>query len=287
MATYASAGYLATLGVPLLRGRDVTPEESRHTAHVALVSEATARTFWPEGDPIGKHFKLDLHFSGKLEDFEVIGMVGDVHFANLSRIDPAHVYLNAPAERPEWMMVRTAGDPAAALAAIRAAAARIDPDLPRGLTTVSLEQGPLQMQRALAEMYGEFAGLLAILAVVLAGIGIYGVMSYLGELPCERDRRADGARRRGQRRAASGHSARRGRWRPAASWTLRRRRPVEAPQRDARLPGSSDLLYGLPWWDLLTFLGITVFLAAVAALASAVPARRALRVDPMTALRGD
>lgn len=62
-------------------------------AHVSVIRESTARHFWPGEDPIGKHFQLDKQFDGKLSDYEVIGIVKDVRFANLTRIDPAHVYL--------------------------------------------------------------------------------------------------------------------------------------------------------------------------------------------------
>ena len=95
LAGYASDNYLNTLGIGILRGRNFTAQESATGAHVAVISAAAARLFWPNEDPLGKHFQLDLHFDGKLTEFEVIGIVKDVRFANLTRVDPSRVYLAA------------------------------------------------------------------------------------------------------------------------------------------------------------------------------------------------
>lgn len=73
LASYASESYLHTLGIALLRGRDFTREESERGAHVAVISESAARRLWPGEDPLGKRFTLDLHFDGKLTEFEVAG----------------------------------------------------------------------------------------------------------------------------------------------------------------------------------------------------------------------
>jgi predicted permease len=286
LASYASTGYFATLGIPIVRGRDCTALENQRGTPVAVVSESTARLLWPNGDPLGKRFKLDMHFDGTLKEFEVIGVVADVRFASLSRVDPAHVYVNSGATGLEWILVKAAGDRASALAAVRAGAAAADPDLPRSLFTIGLDQGPLHIQHVMAQTYAEFAALLAILAVTLAGIGIYGVMSYMVSRRIKEIGvlMALGADAREVLRAV----------------ILQGLRPVivggalgllGAAGLSALLhstlsfPGASDFLYGVPWWDPVTFAGITLFLAAIAALASAVPARRALRVDPMVALR--
>jgi predicted permease len=286
LASYASAGYFATLGVPLLRGRDFTPLENQRGTPVAVISESTARLLWPAADPIGKQFQLDMQFDGKLSAFEVIGVVADIRFANLSRVDPAHVYLNSDAAHLDWLLVKTSADRASALAAVRAAAAATDANLPQSLFVISLEQGPLHVQRLLAQIYAEFAALLGILAVTLAGIGIYGVMSYLVS---RRIKEIGVLMALG---ADAGDVLR--------TVILQGLRPVMAGSllglsgaaglsavlhSTLSFPGASDFLYGVPWWDPVTFAGITIFLAAVAAVASAVPARRALRVDPVVALR--
>jgi predicted permease len=282
LASYASPDYFATLSIPLVRGRDFTAADRKHGTAVAVISERAARRLWPDEDPVGKRFKLDMNFRGKLAEFEVIGVAGDVRYANLSRIDPAHVYLNYDAADLEPILVKTGGS----LAAVRKAVLAADPDLARSAGVVRIEDGPLQVQRALAGTYAEFAALLAMLAVTLAGIGIYGVMSYL--VNC-RIKEIGVLMALG---ADAGHVLR--------SVILQGLRPVIAGSilgllgagvlsavlhSSLSFPGSADLLYGLPWWDPITFGGVTIFLATIAVLASTVPARRALRVDPMVALR--
>jgi len=93
LASYASDTYFATLGITLISGRGFTPLEAAIGAHVSIISQSTARHFWPGEDPLGKHFQLDEKFDGKLSDYEVIGVTGDVRFSNLTRIDPMHIYL--------------------------------------------------------------------------------------------------------------------------------------------------------------------------------------------------
>jgi predicted permease len=283
LASYASPGYFATLGIPLLRGRDFTAFENQRASPVAVVSKRTAERLWPNQEPIGKHFKLDMNFNGELRDFEVIGVVADVRFANLSRVDPAHVYLNPDGAQLDSILVKTS---AGVLAPVRGAAAATDASLPQSLSVISLEEGPLRMERIQAQLYAEFAALLAILAVTLAGIGIYGVMSYLVSRRIKEIGvlMALGADAGDVLRAVILQGLR-----PVAIGSVLGL--VGAAGFSAVLhstlafPGSSDLLYGLPWWDPVTFAGIAILLAAIAALASAVPARRALRVDPMIALR--
>lgn len=82
LASYASPGFFATLGIPLLRGRDFTAIERKRGAPLAVVSKRTADALWPALDPLGQHFKLDLHFDGKLSEFEVVGVAADVRFAS-------------------------------------------------------------------------------------------------------------------------------------------------------------------------------------------------------------
>jgi predicted permease len=282
LASYASPGYFATLGIPLLHGRDFTAIELKRGAPPAIVSKRTADALWPGLDPLGQHFKLDLHFDGKLSEFEVVGVAADVRFASLSRIDPAHVYLNGEGW-PDPILVKA---PAGALPWVRRAAAATDANLPQSLSMISLEAGPLRMERMQAQLYAEFAALLAILAVTLAGIGIYGVMSYLvsrrikeiGVLMALGADTGDVLRAvilQGLRPVIAG----------SAVGLLAGAAVSAVLHSTLSFPGASDFLYGLPWWDPVTFAAITLFLSAVAALASAVPARRALRVDPMVALR--
>ena len=285
LASYASDTYFDLLSVPLLRGRYFTRLEAEQGASLSIVSESTARKFWPAQDPIGKHFKLDVQ--GSLSEFDVVGIVKDIRYASLTRVDPAHVYL-AP-KSAGWntaLLVRTEGDPRRAIAAVRSAAGSVDSNLRASLSPMNLETGPVQLQRSFAQISAAFAAILAVLALALAGVGIYGVMSYM----VSQQIKEIGVR------VALGATARE----VLFSVVVRGLRPVfcgivlgiaAAAGLSAylhsilALPGASDVLYGVPFYDPATFLGLSAFLLILAAIASTIPARRALNVDPMVALR--
>ena len=179
LASYGTETYLDTIGIPLLRGRMFTPQEVRNNAPVAVISESAARRFWPTEDPLGKPFALDLDFNGKLADFEVIGITRDIRFANLTRVDPAHVYLTPKAGDFQGILLRTEGDPRRAADAVRASVGEFDPKLLPGLWLTSVHDGPMAREKVQARIFALFTTLLATLALVLAGVGIYGVMSYM------------------------------------------------------------------------------------------------------------
>jgi putative ABC transport system permease protein len=286
LASYASDNYFNTLNIPLLRGRSFTKREAANAAHVAVISQSTARRFWPGEDAIGKRFKLDLDFRGKFTAFEVVGIAKDVRFANLTRIDPAHVYVPTGMNEFYRILLRTEGDPQAAIASVRTAVGRLDKNLLPGLFLMNLEKGPLHVQKSLAQTYAMYAGVLALLALTLAGIGIYGVMAYLvnQRLAEIGIRMALGATAmnvlkeivvEGLRPAFVGIFV--GMAGAAAlSWML---------HTTLVFPGSSDLFYGVPFYDPATFLSLAAFFTIVAGIAMLVPGRRAVRVDPMMALR--
>lgn len=287
LASYASDTLFDLLGIPIVRGRHLTRAEANRSASLAVVSESAARTFWPSQDPIGKHFQLDMNWRGSMAEFEVIGVAKDVRYASLSRIDAAHVYLApTPTGFNTDLLVRTQGDPRRAVAAIRAAAGTIDPRLQAGLSTMNLENGPVELQRSMARISAMFAAILAALALALAGVGIYGVMSYLV---------SQRVKEIGVRVALGAKAGD-----VLFSVVVRGLRPVFCGlalgvagaaalsgllHSTLALPGSSDFFYGVPFYDPATFLGLSIFLTVVAAVASAIPARRALNVDPMIALR--
>lgn len=286
LASYASRDYLTTLDIPLVRGRDFTRQESAAGAPVAVISQAAARLFWPGEDPIGRHFQLDLHFTSKLTDFEVIGIAKDVRFTNLTRIDPAHVYL-APDPTITYPILLNVGiNQQAALAAVWKTVNNMDANLLPDLSLWNAETMLVHPQRTLARVMAMFAAGLRLLAVSLAGVGIYGVMAYVVSQRTQEIgiQMALGAR--------SGDVLR-----SIAVWGLK---PVVAGMAiglacgaaaSALLhstlasPGSSDLLYGVSFYDPWTFAAISLFLIAVSILASLIPAFRAVRVDPMVALR--
>jgi predicted permease len=281
-----SPSYFPTLGIAIERGRNFTPRESETGAPVAIVSELAARKFWPASDAVGKRLKLDPDFRDQFTGFEVIGIAKDVRTAHLSRVDPAYVYLPTAAGQLNNILVRARGDSRAALAAARESMEALDKDLPPSLFMISLEDGPLRMERLMARIYTVFAALLASLALTLALAGIYGVMAYLVSQRVKEIgiRVALGASRgavlalvvrQGMRPVfvgctlgLAGAAAASG----GLRWTL-------------AFPGSPDLLFGVGAWDPVTFGGLSVFLAAVAFVACYLPTRRALNADPVAALR--
>jgi macrolide transport system ATP-binding/permease protein len=282
--------YFETLGISLLNGRNFTALEVEKSVPVAIVSELAVRQMWPEQNPIGRRFKLPTYLGStriRWDEWEVVGVAKSVRSANLSRLDPMMVYLPLPPKSLENILVRTDGDEKNALSAIRTTLASIDRNILASLLLVSLEDGPLRFERVQANIWAMSALSLAALALVLATVGIYGVMSYL----VSQQTKEIGIL------IALGASARD----VLRSVILAGLRPVfmgsifglaGAGAVSAVLHAgtqlfvsSGDPLFGLSMFDPITFLGLSALLALVALLASALPAWRALRVDPMIALR--
>jgi macrolide transport system ATP-binding/permease protein len=286
LAGYASDTFMNTLGIGLLHGRDFTAQETITGAHVALISAAAARVYWPNEDPLGKHFKLDLRLDGKLTEFEVIGVAKDVRFANLTRIDPARVYLAADPRLIEPIFVSLRGDQQIALAGVWKGLRSFDSNLLASVSIWNVDAMLLSPQRTLAKALATLAGILALLALVLAGIGIYGVMAYV-------------VSQRTQEigvRIALGATA----GRVLKNIALEGLEPVVVGMvvglaggaglslvlhRTLAFPGSIDFLYGVSFYDPLTFFAITLFLIVVSLMASLGPALKAIHVDPLVALR--
>jgi putative ABC transport system permease protein len=286
LASYGSETYLDTVGIPLLRGRGFTAQEVARNAAVAVISESAARTFWPGRDAIGRRFQLDMDFRGTMTAFDVIGIAKDVRSASLSRIDPAHVFLPLKPAQLEPALIRITGDPRLAQASIRAAVRQADPDFLPGLTLMSMDEGPVWLQKLQAQAMAVGASILASLALLLAGVGIYGVMAYLvGQRTKEIGiRMALGAVAGDVVRAVIAAGLRPVFW-GAAVGMAGAAVISSALHATLRFPGSADFLYGVRFYDPVSFLALAAFLFTVAIAASAIPAHRAARVDPVTALR--
>ena len=287
LANHVSPAYFHTVGVPILHGRNFTRQEAETGAPVAIISSSGARLLWPGKNPLGKRVKMDRRFTGKFDaEFEIVGVAQDVRSANLSRIDPSFIYVPTNSTAFYAVMVHIQGSRGDALAAMRAAIEAVDRQLLPGLSMTSLEEDPVRVQKLMIQTTTTFAGLLASLALALAAVGIYGVMSYLvtqrtSEIGI---------------RMALGANAKD----VLASVVLSGLKPAfvgavlglagaaafsAVLHATLVLPGSVDLLFGVSMLDPLTFIGLSVFVAFVAAAACAVPARRATEVDPMVALR--
>jgi putative ABC transport system permease protein len=273
---------------PLLRGREFDARDTRTTPWVAVINETMARRFWPEEDPIGKHFTVDAAFGEQPR--EVIGIVRDVSLRYVRTGPPQPVAYTLYLQQPEryegfnanmfgqmTFFVRTKKDPASLAAAARQAVAEIDPDRP--LANVEPMTDFVAGEMKNRGYYASALGIFAFMATVLAAVGVYGVMS---SSVSQRTREigihmAMGAKARdivklvGSRALllvvmglASGFLA-----------SLVVTRLLEAQ------------LWGITSTDPPTFAAVMLLLTFVASVACFIPARRAMRVDPTEALRMD
>lgn len=287
LANYVSASYFHTLGISIQRGRTFTSADEEGGSAVAIVSEAAARRLWPSGDPIGKRLTLDMDFRGHLATFEVIGVVKDVRSANVSRIDPAFVYLPTSPGASYNILIRSNHDPARVFAAVTRAVESTDRRVLPTVRVMSVNEGPfVRMQTAIPAIVAPFVATLGCVALILAGTGIYGVTSYLAVQRTHEVgiRMALGATARDVQRLmvrqamtpilAGGVVG------LGAAATISR-----LLQSTLAEPSSPDFLFGVGAFDMTAFAGLSAFAMIVAAVASYIPARRATAVDPLVALR--
>ena len=268
-----SPGFFETMGIAL-RGRDFAESEDKLEARVAVVNETFAKKFFPGIDPIGKRF----NFSGPKDPlWQIIGVCSDGKYNTLAETPQPAVF------RPQFrdydtvvtLVARTQGDPRSLIAPLRKEFQAMDPTLPLyDIKTLTEHMKiPLFPARMAANVLGSFG----VLALVLAAIGIYGVMSYVvaGRTREIGLRMALGAQLRHVRQLILGQGMILAGIGLAVGLVI-----VFILARFL-----TSMLYGVSPTDPITFIAITFLLAAVALVACYVPARRAARVDPMVALR--
>jgi putative ABC transport system permease protein len=273
-----SPGYVETLGIPLLRGRTFTDADNEKAPLAGMINAMVARRFFPNEDPVGKRFMFG-HPSAMhpAEWCIIVGVVGDTRLYGLA--NPARLEVYVPLrQKPESSMallVKSGADAAALTSAIREAVQSIDKDQPiRAISTMKeLVSNSVATRRMTLVLLGLFSGL----ALVLGAIGIYGVISYsVAQRTREIGiRMALGAPRRDVFRLVIGQGLK------LAGIGISI--GIVGAFGLARL--MSSLLYGISATDFETFSGVAILLALVALLACYVPARRAMRVDPIVALR--
>ena len=266
-------GFFQTLGIPLLSGRDFTENDNQQAPKVMIINEAMAKRFWPDQNPVGKRLKL----FGDQDFREVVGLVADTKYNSLTEPKRAFMYIPLQQEYvPQINLhVRTASDATGLIAALRNEVQQIDASLPaQNVQTLNERiENSLGGERSQATLHASGG----ILALILAAIGLYGVMSYsVAQRTREIGiRMALGARRgnvmglvlkQGVTLVAAGVVLGLG----AAFWITRY---------------VASLLFGISAVDPITFAGTSVLRLVVALVASYVPARRATRVDPIIALR--
>jgi predicted permease len=278
-----SPGYLHVMRIPLLRGRELNDADAANRPPVVFISESMAKRFWPNENPIGKHITLTF-FPGVAR--EVAGVVGDVKQDSLDQTRPVETLywpmsqLTVPASET-WrsfgmsLAVRTSADPSSAISGVTSAVHQVDRETPVvGVVTMEgLIAASLSPQRFNVLLLGAFAGL----ALVLAAVGIYSVLSY-------------SVRRRVREigiRMALGAT-------PADVLQM-----IVADGMKPILLGVAiglatavalsrvvtSLIYGVRATDLLTFTGVALLLVVVGLFATVLPAYRATHVEPVRALR--
>ncbi|MGC9952099.1 MAG: ABC transporter permease [Bryobacteraceae bacterium] len=269
-----TAGYFETIGIPIRRGRSFEARDDEDHALVVVVNEAMARQFWPNENPVGKRLKFgDEHWR------TIVGIVGDVHHQGLAIAPAPEMYIpwgQVPnVEVRPTIVVRSFIEPASLTSALRKAVAEVDPEVPMDqvATMDQLVYGSVSEARFRTAVISLFA----LLALFVASIGVYGVMSYLVSQRTREFgiRMAVGA----TRGAVFALILRQGAKLAAIGIAI----GLVAAALFGRLIAS--LLYGVKPLDAATLAGVSILLAAVALFASYVPARRAANTDPMDSLR--
>jgi predicted permease len=283
--SYVSPDYFKTLDIPILHGRAFTEEEARAGAPVTLISEATARKLWPDKDPLGKRVTLDstkqYHSSDEPfptgQAFQVIGVTRDISSLWLGKIDDGYFYMPMPPN--QWydtILVRTEVDPNALIPALSDQVNAVDPNVAVFVETLDglMTNNPPFIFSRIAAVVSTIIGLLGL---VLAAVGIYGMVSFT---VVQRTHEV------GVRMALGARAS------DVLAMILRQNMQPVAIGMALGIAISaatsqllSAMLFGLSALDPAAFLGVSVFLAGVALLASYLPARRATKVDPMVALR--
>jgi putative ABC transport system permease protein len=273
-----SPGYLAALGIPLLRGRDFTESDNPNSMLVGLINNRVAQRYFAGQDPIGKRFKWGhAAATEKTKWVTIVGVVGDTKLYGLE--NPSRLEIYAPyQQQPDPHMnliVRSAVDPGSLVPAIRAAVAAVDKDQPVfDISTMEQMEADATAGRRSTLM---LLGLFSALALLLAAIGVYGVLasSTMRRTHEIGIRMALGAQQGDVLRLVLGECGRLTLVAVAIG--------ALAAAGFTRL--MSSLLYGVSASDPLIFAVVAVAVAAVALAACWIPARRAVRVDPISALR--
>ncbi len=276
---YISPGFFATLGIPLQQGRDVSEADTLTSPMVAVVSRSFARRYWPNADPIGRQFRFAL------DDRMVVGVVGDVRVRGLERESEPQVYLPYKQQPddgligyvPKALAIRTAVEPESLAGAVRFVIRQADPDQP--VTNVRTMQTIVEDETAARSTQARLLAGFAAIAFLLAAVGIHGLLSFAVA----------------QRRQEIGVRMALGAQPEEILAMVIRQAAILAGA--GAIPGAvlaywaatamQALLAGVRPADAITFAAAIGLCAAMTILGSWLPAWRAVRVDPITALRSE
>jgi len=271
-----SPGYFAVMSIPVRQGRGLSPEDRRGQPLVVVVNQTLAATVF-DGRPLGQHIVFPF-FDGR-PAWEIVGVVGDEQIASIDRPMSPVVYfpfgqaLNGDIN----LVVRTTADPASQIRSVRAAAASVDPSVPvysaETMASRLSDSDAVFRRRSVLMLVGSFA----IAAVLLAAIGLYGV---LAQIVSSRTREIGVRMALGARHAHVARSILARALVPAAAGL-----GIGLAATVWLSPALETLLFGITPRDWITLGVVSAFLAGVAALACIVPTRRAVRIDPVVALR--
>jgi predicted permease len=266
-----SPGYFATMGIPILRGRDFSPQDAADSQPVVVINEALAKRYWPRRDPLGKRLKI----AGKWAT--VVAVARTTNYYDLNEPPQPFIYLPLYQfySSEATIHVRTAGDPLRSAAAVKQAIHQLNSDLP--FFNVAALDERIQAGSFILRMASVFVGVFGMLALALASVGIYGVVAYGAEQRTHEIgiRMALGARPVVVMRMVVGEGMRLA--------VIGLVVGIVASLGSTRL--MSSLLFGVRATDPLTFAGVAILLTLVALVACYLPARRAMRLDPLVALR--
>jgi len=274
----ASEPYFRTMGIPLIRGRMFGEQDGGNSPHVAVISESLGRQRWPNQDPIGQVIEFG-NMDGNMKPLTIVGIVGDVRARGLDFPPSSIVYVDyrqrgMNANSTPTILMRTAAPAGEMVSAARAIFHDLAPDVPVKFSTFADEMGGWLSDRRFLLL---LVGLFAAAALALAAVGIYGVVAFSVTRRTQEIgiRVALGAQRGAVLRLIVGEGARLAVLGVAIG--------IAGSLVVTRL--LSSLLFGVSATDPVTFAGVAVLLGVVALLASYIPARRAMRLDPHTALR--
>ena len=269
----STPGYFATMGIPLSRGRDFTNQDDSAAVRVVIVNQQFADRFWPGEEPLGKTVRT------RNADHTVVGVVPTGKYRRIGEEPTAHMWFpHAQAFQPAMtIVVRTKGDPGLATGTVQREAQAIDANLPvNNVRTMDRHLGIALMP---ARLTGMALGLFGALGLLLAAVGMYGVMAFSV---------SQRTREIGIRMATGADAS------DVIALVMRQGLTLVIVGTVVGLLASlaaaralASVLYGGGAFDALTFVGVPLLLISVAALATFVPARRAARVDPAVTLRAE
>jgi predicted permease len=269
-----SLHYFDNVGIPLVRGRDFATADGEKAPHVVIINQTLARDIFAGVDPIGQHFGFE---TSSANEFQIVGVVADAQVNGVRESAPPMIYfpLFQFVADVESLDIRTASNPAALIPQVRQLLASIDPDLPIGQITTMREQ--MSSNLAQQRMVAWLTAIFGVLALSLACLGLYGVLSYTVAL----------------RTSELGVRMALGATQSGVLWLVIRQTIILA---GAGIAGGlllalltaraiSSLLFGLSPYDPVTLFAATFLLFVVSLASGLKPAYRAAKVDPIVALR--